>query len=320
MSALKSMIPGFVRSGVRSLRGRCDLIKGGLRQRYETLLCRYYYGNTVQYWANVKGNQNWTAARKAFRKGIDPELHGRFMQLGYANLTEAANMKLIDRFRQAFLKAMADPEQSFNPFADPESLKYYNHGNYQGPLGEYRRHVKDSQRTFPEHATLLEGRLGHLIQSCLGSDFAIESVHGYRNNYCPPHIVEHFEPHASRWHFDDQLPDGMRLFLYLTDVTENHGPFQCFDRSYSRYLLRKGFSKDARKFSVTGGLAGKLFDTPRLASHTGPAGSMILCASSYCLHRAAEMLGPGNHRDVLVYNLRPCVTAQDQVPTHRAAA
>src|SRR5262249_10466870 len=156
-------------------------------------------------------------------------------------------LKVIQRLQRSFQVAIADPSLSHNPFADAESLKYYNHGNYQGPLGEYRRHVNDAALTFPDHTALLEGSLTLLIQSCLGSYFEIESVHAYRNTYCPPHIVQHFEPHASRWHFDDQVADGMRLFVYLSDVTADHGPFQCFDRAYSRFILRKGFSKEARK-------------------------------------------------------------------------
>lgn len=315
----KRLVPQPVKSVVGAVRSRIQNARGRLRARREEYLCRNYYGNTVQYWANVKGADNWTAARKAYDGPLDRAVHEQFMKLGYADVSSAGDMAIIKRVQACFNKAIADPNQSENAFADAESIKYYNHGNYQGPLGEYRRHVRNCHKNFPDHMPLLRGRLAELIQSCLGSHFHIESVHAYRNTYCPLKIVEHFEPHASRWHFDDQVADGMRLFVYLTDVTPLHGPFQCFDRGYSRYLLRKGFSKEARKSSVTGGLPAQLFETPRLKSNTGPAGTMVLCATSYCMHRACEMLGEGNHRDVLMYNLRPALTSFERIPVTAAA-
>jgi hypothetical protein len=299
---VRSIIPGPVKGIVRHT-----------REKYQDVLSKYYYGNTLPYQDNVKGSRNWSNARRAFLEPYDRELHEEFRKIGYANLSAGADMATIQSLRRTYEKAIGDPQHSVNPFTDPVLLKAYNHGGYQGPLGEYRRQIIDTPSVFPNYGGLFNDKLIYLIQSCLGSHFSVFTFDANRNIHVPEHIFQHFEPHSNRWHFDHCRADNIAMFVYLSDVTSDHGPFECFDRSYSRFLVRKGYSKEGRSRSVNSGMPTKLLDPSRRKAHTGPAGTIVLCATSFCLHRANNP-GQGNQRDVLAFLLCPSMATLPMGP------
>jgi len=303
---VRSLIPGPVKGIVRHT-----------RERYQDVLSKYYYGNTLPYEDNVQGSRNWAAARRAFVGPYEHEIYENFRKVGYANLSAGADMATIQSLRRTYENAICDPQRSLNPFADPALLKAYNHGAYHGPMGEYRRQIIDTASVFPNYGGLFNDKLIYLIQSCLRSHFSVYTFDAYRNIHVPPHILQHFEPHSNRWHFDHCRADSMAMFVYLADVTTEHGPFESFDRGYSRFLLWKGYSKEGRSRSANSGLPTKLLDSSRLKTHTGPAGTVVLCSTSFCLHRAGNP-GPGNKRDVLGFMIRPSLATLPMAnPTKR---
>lgn len=282
-----------------------------LKPKKARLISKYFYGNTVEHYANVEGRKNWQKAKTFFVRSGDPQsrhhfdlgLHRQYSQKGYAVLG-SVDLDVLHVVQQSYLEAIQNPDLSKDTFADPRVLEAYNHGNYQGTLEEYRRHIVEPEVTISNYVELLSDALVYRIQSCFGSYFKTDGLVAWRNSHCPSELLRDFEPHANRWHFDDQYADRAKLFIYLSDVTEEHGPFQNLERDYSRYLLLRGFKKEARKYSATGGLPQKLFSSSKVRKHTGPAGTVIMCATSFCLHRGGE-LAPGNSRDVIEFSLRP---------------
>lgn len=277
-----------------------------LKPVFERLANTYIYGNTVEYYANVIGRDNWKQARHAFKQPFDRKLHRQFITQGYAVLPNAIAPETLQQLCHQYNQVIQDPALSGDPFADETVRNAYNHGGVQQTLPCCKVDIQDPPTSLSIYPDLFNERFIQFLQSCYGSHFMLDNFYAWRNLHAPPELQQHFEFHADRWHFDDQYSDRTKLFIYLTDVTEDDGPFQHFNRADSRRILRHGFQKALRTVSVTGGVADKHFPMHRLIKHTAPAGTAILCLTSFCLHRGG-ILAPGHHRDVLQFCLRPAL-------------
>jgi hypothetical protein len=274
---------------------------------------RVFFGNTVDYAANRSGERSWKEARQAYSGPLDRAAHAAFMRDGYRVFDGLLDLPLLERIRGHHCELIGDPEHSYDPYADPKTFEAYNHGRYTGPLPEARRNLKDTSRPLPEIVQLFDDRVVQNVRDCIGANFTLEGAWMWRNTWYPHELIDVFEAHGNRWHFDDQSPDLVHAFIFLQDITEKDGPFQCFDRPYSRYLLSRGFDKEKRRVSVTGGLEDRYFEGSHLKLHTGAFGTMVLCATSFCLHRAG-ILATGHHRDMLSVTIKPAAEMGLRIP------
>jgi hypothetical protein len=273
----------------------------------ERWISKYLFGNTVECYANIIGVDNWYESRQAFPQynHLDLDLHRQFKENGYVVLSQWVDPIVVEKLRNRYLELIENEAHAENPHKkNPETQSAYNHGDLDLKNVEYTRHFKDVVNSIPAYSELFTESLIHKIQSCLASNFMIDDVYAWRNLHCPPEVLKHFEPGANRWHFDDQYADRLKMFLYLSDVTLEDGPFQHFNKAYSRNILMKGFKKEARKYSITGGVSEKYFNDSKIIKHVGTVGTVVLCATSFCLHRGGEV-GVDRYRDVIQYCLRP---------------
>ena len=117
---------------------------------------------------------------------------------------------------------------------------------------------------------------------------------------------EKYELLSERWHFDHQYPDGFTLFFCLSDVTAPaDGPFQAIAAPDTRRLLALGFDASKRKEDPNGGLSQAAIEAvPSFTRLTGTVGTMMLCHTSYCVHRAG-LPEQGHTRDMGMFAFRP---------------
>jgi len=115
----------------------------------------------------------------------------------------------------------------------------------------------------------------------------------WRNHHVPPEVVESSEVFSNYWHTDPHTTDHVKLFVYLTDVDEDHGPFHAVSKSDSLSITND--YKRSRDGVPKGRVEAEASD---IMKFTGQAGSAALCNANVNLHRAG-IPAEGNHRDLL---------------------
>ena len=283
------------------------LLKSQLMRDIKSYL---FYGNTLDYEANVIGRQNHRKSRRQFRGTYVKSFYKKYWQDGYYLAGQIFDNTLITRIQREYLHALQDDELSNNGFDDETIRSNYNYGGYIGSHKGFRRDITDARRAMPSALQLLDQeQFRELLTNIYGSDFKLDGMVAWRIYHVPKEISKKFELTTDRLHFDDHYSDTVKVFICLSDVTDEDGPFQFFPRRFSRDLLWKGFKKELRSTSATGGLASGFVDVPDLIRHVGRTGEVAFCSTPYCLHRAAET-APGRYRDVLQLVFRPCADGE----------
>jgi len=147
----------------------------------------------------------------------------------------------------------------------------------------------------PELEQLINHKVKRVVQNYYGAYFQPRSVMIYRNYHVPPKIMERQAINSTRFHTDGHTTDQIKLFVYLSDVTEDHGPFCVIPGWRSKKLIQKGVTNHDKQH---------LIEDDDSKMFTGPPGSAALCNTVKCLHRATNP-APGNIRDMLQIQLVP---------------
>lgn len=266
-----------------------------------------YYGNTIDSMTNRICKKNWSKAIK--ESALKPSnLHKQFIREGYVSLGHIFDNKYLIDLQEEFKIAIDSAELSESPYDDPVIRSAYNYKNFSGDVKKFRRDIKDCDKSLPTIKKIINNKnFQKIIREVIGcQNYELSAPYfcAWRNYHVPQNISDEFEVITNRFHFDNQLVDRFKIFIYLSDVTLADGPFQHFPKSYSRVLLLRGFQENKRKLSITGGLPLNIFHSSKLVKHVGKAGHVIICATSFCLHRAGE-LAPGHYRDLLQISVRP---------------
>ena len=282
--------------------GKLRELLGG--PRYE-----HYFANDLEHATNDIGLRRIIEARNAFKGRVgSPEMRrtyerDQFSALPGVHLDETR----FEAIRNRAVSALTDREMS------PCCFFQGKQAEAQGIPREVithdvRRYTTDVGSAIPDAAELLSPELVAAMQSCIGSNFSLEDIFLTRNFHVDPAINSKYEILSDRWHFDHQYPDGFSLFVCLSSVTKDDGPFHVISAEDSRDLLtNKGFDASLRTKSPTGGIPVQAFEDKRSFTRlVGQPGTMLLCHTSYCLHRAG-VPEPDHVRDMMIFTFRPSV-------------
>lgn len=289
-----------------------------LKNKVLDAIAPYKYGNYLPYQPNRIGELNWQAAKKryqAINKAYDKHIHQQFITNGFIVLDEVVPADILQRLTTEYNAAITDPTQANNPFDDRQQRAPYKYGEVDLD-GVYRLDLMDVAASLPSYQAVFTPGITHAIESCLASHFFIDNAYAWRNYHCPEEVKQHFEPHSNRWHFDSQYADRIKMFVYLTDVDEGDGGFECISRPHSRHILAQGFKRENRKLSTESGLAPSLFYGEHTHQIKGKKGSILLCLTSFCIHRAGHV-DQDHQRDVLQFCLRPNAATESDGSNNR---
>jgi len=175
----------------------------------------------------------------------------------------------------------------------------------------YRRGINsngyDLGEEIPELKAILTDELKRLLVAYYGSWFKPTHVSIWRNTHVPDHIDD--EVYSNYWHIDDgRATDKVKLFVYLTDVTEDHGPFHAVSMEDTKDIQRETNQILESSRHVPNGQVETQADD--VWQFTGSRGSTALCRTTTNLHRASNP-AEGNHRDLLQVIFAP---ATDPLP------
>lgn len=163
---------------------------------------------------------------------------------------------------------------------------------YKGDV--YSRAIIKAYNKIPELENLITEEISQIIQGYYGSHFHVKNLMCWRNYHVPSSVLEEVEIFSNRWHADFRPTSWLKLFINLSDVSGEDGPFHLQPRGRTADLVRGRF-KDRDDY----GYPNEVIEDPdNIVRATGPIGSAVFANTAQCLHRAG-IPEPGHHRDII---------------------
>lgn len=236
------------------------------------------YGNASGFLSNFIGR------KKLSKNNLKPS---KFRDNGYDALGIPYEKELIERIISKYNKLILD---------EKHAIKRMNNGEV------YRIELKNSIKAIPELGELINKKIIDLLEDYYGSHFDVKVVSCWRNYHIKNDYIEGTKKEffSSRWHCDRLSVEKAKLFVNLTNVTEQDGPFHLQPRPRTKELIKMGFgSREDYKLSQD-----ILEDPKHVVKATGPPGSAIFANTSFCFHRAG-VPEPGHYRDIVEFVFVP---------------
>ena len=162
----------------------------------------------------------------------------------------------------------------------------------------FMRHIFLAPKNLPEFADLLCGEVTDIIKGYYtNGNFSVLHVDCRRHYHVTSDVDPTLELFGLRWHCDRSTTDQLKLFVYLTDVTEEDGPLHTQNIERTKELMRRGFyePEDYR-------LPDDVIENPKyVLKFTGPKGTAFFGNTNFLLHKAGNPY-PGHYRDVIAFH------------------
>jgi len=117
------------------------------------------------------------------------------------------------------------------------------------------------------------------LRATLGTNFNVVSYTMWRNHALPD--GERGDVYSNRWHVDGARTDEWKLFVFMHDVTPDHGGTIIATRPETRMVCRAGYRSRKNYAGATDAL--KVLERSCM---TGPKGYAYIFTPNLCLHRA----------------------------------
>jgi len=261
-----------------------------LYKEIDTGIGRQVFGNTASFTKNFEGGFR----KKMIYLGQDSKknLHRKpseFELTGYYKLKKSIDNSIMTEILSKHQNMIEDDEYSF---PGP---------TYKGKY--YTRHLKRPYRDIPEFSKLLTHEIIETLEEYYHGYFKVELIECGRNYSVPLDVQKEKEFFSSRWHNDRQRTYYTKLFVNLSDVTDNDGPSHIMTRSRTTQLLKMGF-KNRVNYNLP---IEVVEDKKYLFKGTGTIGTAYLCNPQLCFHRAG-MPAPNHQRDLITLRFEPSKT------------
>jgi hypothetical protein len=210
---------------------------------------------------------------------------------GFVEIGQLYDQSTINKIKEKYNGLIENDE-----YSEPSQQTYLDE--------EYNRTICDPLNDFPELLELITDDLIDILENYYESHFRLdtEKISPRRNYHVPPEVAQESEVYSNYWHCDNHSIDRIKLFVYLTDVTEEDGPFHLISKPETKQVVRnKEYSHRERKRHTPGSRIERIADVIRF---TGPTGSAALCNTQCCVHRAG-VPAEGHHRDLVQLQFEP---------------
>ena len=137
------------------------------------------------------------------------------------------------------------------------------------------------------------------IKSYYNSYFEPDFVKIYRNHHVPKNIAARLPSvFSDDWHCDGRRTDYIKLFVALSEITEDDGPFHIIDKQETKTLFRRGFDRSDPEWQR------KVWEQASVTKMTGPPGTAMIANTNTSLHRAGHP-EKGRVRDIALVQFAP---------------
>ncbi len=252
-------------------------------------LGRQVFGNTTPATLNILGRLNGSYVRLR-QKPAELDQARHYKRLGYGTVCVEHDARSLKELQAGFQSAVADPSLS-EPHGDNLDLL-----GERFPCCEVGRRIENPEN-LPGLPKILNAKFWPVIEGCVGNSVRIVDIECYRTIAPPPKA--NFEVYANWWHCDQRRSDLHKVFINISDVTLDDGPFSILSRKdTAQALSSEEFNgREDADFEVQDN-----FPDARWIQHVGPVGSILVGNTQLCLHRAG-LPAPSRHRDILVISV-----------------
>lgn len=262
--------------------------------RIDTRLSAHIYKNFAGFQPNLAGNLAITKAKLGTDStSIQSRSEGReCKKQGFFEFGQQYDEELINTITEKY-ENLLDEEEHTVP----------RQNNDPGNGEVYARQIKQQSllEHVPEIKELLTDRIKETIRGYYAAHFQIRGVYAYRTHHIPEEILTDTEVYNDHWHADGRTTDHLKLFVCLSDVSEQDGPLHILSRSDTAEIASAMPNFERYRDGTPGGHIDEISDPVTL---TGPAGTAMLGNTQLCLHRAG-VPDPGHHRDLLQIYIAP---------------
>ena len=164
----------------------------------------------------------------------------------------------------------------------------------------YSRGLYRGHDLIPESVDLLNDEIINVIEQYYKSHFKVTKFAFWRNYHVSSQVAKQKELMSSNWHCDASNTSWVKLFVYLTDVTEKDGPFNVQSKDRTKELMKLGY-KNRSNYNIP---LNVLENENFVWKATGDSGSAIMCNCNLGLHKAG-IPEPGRYRDVIQFQFAP---------------
>lgn len=280
---------------------------GDMKLRMNNEAGRWFFGNTVRFSDNVRGLVREKRAQYKSNVQITPdhENAAKLRNFGFVELGQVYDKMTIERIEEQFDRLIEDDNHSFMRDKNREARGY-------------SRQLSAPVDDIPEILELITDDLIETLESYYGSHFQMDlkRLRAWRNYHVPPEIVDEYEAFSNYWHCDRHPTDRIKYFVYLTDVTEDDGPFHLISKPETKRIVKKeGIRVENRhEQGIPGGI---IKQSGNVIKFTGSAGNAALCNTQRCLHRAG-IPAEGRYRDIIQFQFTPATEPiTDQISSLR---
>ncbi|NKB50508.1 MAG: hypothetical protein GKS02_14220 [Alphaproteobacteria bacterium] len=252
-------------------------------------LGRIVFGNSTTFSRNLEGRLTMARARVASRGhgDLDTSIDSSLIRTqGFAIAPKLFPVELIQTIEDKFSQMLAEGHPATEPRPIIDGVAY-------------RFLLLDAGRYIPATAGLLDENVSNAVRGYFGSNFGVMTLKIWRNLGAEPDVAAQ-GIYANNWHCDAQPTSILKMMVNLSDVTEADGPFHVQSRKDTKRIIRAGYGT---RENYAG--AANIIDNPNaVVKCTGPKGSMVLCNTELCMHKAGTV-EPGRTRDMLQIELIP---------------
>ena len=156
---------------------------------------------------------------------------------------------------------------------------------------EVSRMLTNTAERMPSVLSLVSDALRASVNEYFGCPAEFTEVSAWRNWHVPDELTS-LDLLSDHWHQDSHRSDIVKVFVALSDITDDDGPFHFIDRKASRRAIQSGYRysvADATALEVEPGEVKRLI---------GPAGTAAIVNTIHCLHRAG-LPAKGRQRDII---------------------
>ncbi len=128
------------------------------------------------------------------------------------------------------------------------------------------------------------------------SSFVVTNIKMYRTLHFDTSIEK--EQYSNFWHCDHYLKTLTKLFIFLHEVKIENGPFEYYDLSQTKKIVKKGYSGRNKNYDKS------IFDKSKKERVLGNIGQGFICRTTECIHRAT-VPHENKFRDILQFDIFP---------------
>lgn len=267
--------------------------KLSLPAKMNVILGKLVYKNGANFTNNFKGRKKWNANKNNFTQNIkSSEYMQHLHENGFTQPTVLFNEDLIKDVANEFNAIIENKKHT--DFRD--KFGGINTEHTKDFISSYW--IKNPLQSMPSIKKLFTPEFVNLLHSYYQSEFKLHSIDAWKTVHVPNEILEDIypaAPYSLHWHTDGHTIDTTKLFMVLSDVTEDNGPFHFLSKPRTSELFKKGFIN--RFISI--GMHDEI-ESKGLHKLTGKSGTAAFCNTPVCLHRAG-IPAKGQTRSILQF-------------------